>query len=71
MTPWAGRRLGWFVLMEHILCWPEPFWSLNAANQHPVESRLYSLSNADQSIERKVSSDQWCFSLRWADMIGV
>jgi hypothetical protein len=28
MAPWTGRQLGWFALMEHILCWPEPILEL-------------------------------------------
>ena len=47
------------------------FWSLNDANRRPVGSRLYSLSDANQSIDKKVSSDQRCFSLKYFDIIGV
>jgi hypothetical protein len=28
MAPWTGRQLGWFALMEHILCLPEPILEL-------------------------------------------
>jgi hypothetical protein len=28
MATKTGRRLGWFALMEHILCWPEPILEL-------------------------------------------
>ena len=47
------------------------FWSLNDADWRPVGSCLYSLSDASQSIDTKVSSDQWCFSVKYFDMIGV
>jgi hypothetical protein len=53
-APWTGRRLDWFVLMKHILHLPEPIWRLNEANQCPVESCLYSLSNASKSTEMNV-----------------
>ena len=71
MTPWAGRRLGWFALMEHILCWPEHILKLECCYPVSCGEPFVFFSNADQSIERNVSSIQWCFSLKWADIIGV